>query len=371
MSGVTNDTGTLSPFYLVGGPLSGIRLKMNGAIAEVRNTADSAYADLYTGNLRANNPTVGANDGGAVIANGLVRHGTGVQSYGVGTAAVVGNARGTGATDLQTDRTAAGQVASGTNAFLGGNSSTASGSESFAYGQTCAASGPQSVALGLGCTASGDQSFAQGENNTASGANSVAMGELCVASGPGSIAIGRICTSSGASSVAFGFSCAATGDYGLTFGTSAISDARGMIAFTGGPLTVAGDSETCLVTWGRQTLDAVATTAGLDGLGVVELVLPSDATYAFVLLVSAMVSGGGSGKVFTITGGIRRPGAGAAVFVGGAAPVAVVVAGDAALAAATVVVSAPGGGTFRVTVTGVGATTVRWTVAGWIARVTG
>lgn len=58
--------------------------------------------------------------------------GTGeIQSAGVGNGAVVGNARGTGAIDLQTLRSAAGQVASGAySAILGGQGNTASGQQS-------------------------------------------------------------------------------------------------------------------------------------------------------------------------------------------------------------------------------------------------
>lgn len=372
MSGFNNDTGVMDASYLIGGPVSGVRLKAAaGPVAEVRNTPDTAYADAYAGNIRANNPTVGGADGGALIANGLIRHGTGVQSYGIGNGAIIGSARGVGAIDLQADRTAAAMVASGARSLCGGQSSRATADDALSYGFLAIASGVAAVALGSNLLASGPQAFCAGDNNTASGDQSVALGEFCTASGHQSAAIGRINVASGLASVAFGFGCQATGDYSTTFGNGARADARGMLAFSGGNVTAAGDNQTCLVTWGRRTLDAVATIAGLDGLGAVELDLPADASYAFELLVSAEVAGGTAAKVWTITGGIRRPGAGAAVFVGGAAPVAVVVAGDAALALATVVVSAPGGGTLRVTVTGVAATTVQWTIAGWIARSTG
>ncbi|HEY9664647.1 MAG TPA: hypothetical protein V6C65_39905, partial [Allocoleopsis sp.] len=49
------------------------------------------------------------------------------QSVGIGNGAQAGNARGTGAVDLQTTRTAATQVASGLNSFTACASNTASG----------------------------------------------------------------------------------------------------------------------------------------------------------------------------------------------------------------------------------------------------
>jgi hypothetical protein len=103
--------------------------------------------------------------------------------------AVGGNARGTGAVDLQMYRTSAAQVASGTASFAAGNRNTASGTYSVAIGTLCTASGNEgSFAGGYSSTASGGQSnFAHGNSCTANGIyeGSVAHGYECTASGRG------------------------------------------------------------------------------------------------------------------------------------------------------------------------------------------
>jgi len=65
-----------------------------------------------------------------------------------------GNPRGLGAVDLQTQRTAATQVASGTGSFVAGVNSTASGNNSIVLGSTSTASGDGGVAIGTNSSAS-------------------------------------------------------------------------------------------------------------------------------------------------------------------------------------------------------------------------
>jgi len=81
--------------------------------------------------------------------------------------AVGGNARGANAVDLQLNREAATQVASGANSLVAG--------------LRCIASGAESIAMGRGCTASGNSAVALGESNTASSAIAVALGYGAVA----------------------------------------------------------------------------------------------------------------------------------------------------------------------------------------------
>ena len=130
------------------------------------------------------------------IGAAIVPKGTGALTAAVpdGTS-TGGNARGSRAVDLQTDRNNAAQVASGANSgVLYGRRSTASGSYAFAGGNTCTASGNGSVALGGtgaiggGSTASGSSSFAFGNAAAASATNSIAFGPGSAASAQSAVA---------------------------------------------------------------------------------------------------------------------------------------------------------------------------------------
>ena len=368
----SNEAGTTRTSFQVGGP-TGVRLSLSAGVLQTRNAADTAFADLYAGNLQANNPTVGVNDAGAIVANGVVRHGTGVQSYGVGTGAVIGTARGSGASDLQTTRTAANQVASGVGSFVAGVSNRASGDYATALGQTNVASNTASTAIGALCTSSGIGSTALGNGTTASGDGSTAMGTGSQATATGATAGGNTAIASGVGATAFGTTVSATADYSTALGTNSIADLRGALAVSGGSIAANSDSQTMIATLGGTTTDATPGTLGLDGVlnSASELILTSNTAWAFRLQVALEITGGGTGKVLLFTGGIRRPGAGAAVFIGGVAPVASTTIQDAGLVAATLVLSAPGGGTLRFTATGIAATTINWTATIWLAKVAG
>ena len=125
----------------------------------------------------------------------IVPKGTGALTAAIpeGTSAG-GNARGSRAVDLQTDRNNAAQVASGANSFVGGGRrNTASGSYSIAIGGASTASNSGAIALGgngsTGATASGSGSLAVGAASTASGTDSLAF-QAGTASGQLSVCFG-------------------------------------------------------------------------------------------------------------------------------------------------------------------------------------
>ena len=90
-----------------------------------------------------------------------------------------GNNRGDNATDLQTVRSAATQVASGQGAaIVGGEYNEASGQDAVAGGSNNTASGDFSVALGYTNTASGSRALAAGDDNVASANYSTVVGRL-------------------------------------------------------------------------------------------------------------------------------------------------------------------------------------------------
>jgi hypothetical protein len=103
----------------------------------------------------------------------------------------VGNARGAGAIDLQTLRTNATEVASGTG--------------SIAIGAANKATTGYAIALGGGCIAAGGNSFASGLYSTASGSEGVAMGAYVASTGAYSSSFGRAITNAGGAGFAAGF----------------------------------------------------------------------------------------------------------------------------------------------------------------------
>lgn len=160
--------------------------------------------------------------GSTLTATTLVYATTGFQSTGAGLNAVTGNARGTGATDLQVYRAAATQVASGTYSVgCGGKSNTPSGTRSFVgSGEANVASGDSASVLGgTNQTASGYKAAClAGDSNTASGNYATASGSACTAQGNTSVALGnRAKTGALAGVFIFGDSTAA--DY-----TAAVAD---------------------------------------------------------------------------------------------------------------------------------------------------
>jgi hypothetical protein len=150
-------------------------------------------AQTYTsgGTITANIPIVlYTTSGGAIIA-GPPPDGT----------TLGGNARASGAVDLQINRIAATQVASGTNSFACTNNSTASGTSSFAGG---------------GGTASGAAAFAFGPSS-ATQSYSIALGSNLANTGSYSLLFGGYSSLSGTYSVGGGAYAGDHGRFGFNF----------------------------------------------------------------------------------------------------------------------------------------------------------
>lgn len=174
--------------------------------------------------------------------------GTGAFQLQLADSAILGgNKRGVSAIDLQLDRTAATQVASGANSIAIGRRNTASGSTAIAIGNT------------NNVTAN---ATAIGGNNTVSGANAIALG----------------------------FSHNNSASFGTTIGSSALSNRMGMMAHAAGVFSSAGEVQreeyvlrartltgaTFDLTVNNNTPDATNTIA-----------IESDSTYAFWGMVVA------------------------------------------------------------------------------------
>ena len=152
-----------------------------------------------------------------------------------------GNAKGANATDLQSQRAAAAQVASGARAAIGGGlSNKASGADSAIPGGTLnEASAPKSACLG----GSGNIASAQGAA-TIGGEGNVASGQDAIASGSGS---------------------GAGGNYSVATGQFAYTNAHGQRAHAAGRFASTGDVETLDALMRNQTAGATPTELFLDG----------------------------------------------------------------------------------------------------------
>jgi hypothetical protein len=358
--------------FLLGSPVGLVRLRSVGGVFQTRNNADTGFTDLYAGLVRANDPTVGLFDDGAIIANGKIRDNAGVQSYGSGTGGVIGAARGGDASDLQTTRLLANQVASGQGSqVLGGENSKASGKDSVAFGSGASAIGARGVAIGEGCVSNAGAvgAIAMGLSASAITGATAAVGSATIASARSAVALGASTKADGSETLAAGSETSvlpAGGLGGVALGRRSLSLHNGTMAFAGGRIAANGDSESTYATWGRRTTNAAATNLRLDpNLAGSDFTPLAGTAYGFEILAVAELAGGGAGAVFRVRGMFRRVG-GVPAFVGGA-PAVTTVAIDAALVGIVFAVGFSGT-SFVPTGTGLAATTINWTASGKMTR---
>jgi len=206
-----------------------------------------------------------------------------------------GNSRGTYATDLQKQRSANTQVASGIYSVIGGGlnntasdeyavvaggvGNTASGRRSFVGGgtsNTAAAIFNNSVIGGSGNTASGGEAIAGGWSTIASGSRSVALGFSGTASGGQSFAVTG--TANGSRSVAFGGGTAdndfvfAHGDFAISALYGSLTKANGR--FPNSVISNNGLAQTHSVIARREAALTSGATAvlSLDGTGITNFI---------------------------------------------------------------------------------------------------
>lgn len=169
-----------------------------------------------------------------------------------------GNKRGSRAVDWQTERSAAAQVASGTNAVIGGGRSNTSLQN---YGTV--AGGDGNAANGAGTRSA----IGGGGGNTASGSyGSIPGGLNCTVSANYTHAFGSTCTASADYANAGGFTCTADGVGSRVFGQFAVARGlRGADAFAAGRRSGNGDAQRRTAVLFRTTADATTTALTADG----------------------------------------------------------------------------------------------------------
>jgi len=210
-----------------------------------------------------------------------------------------GNPRGLGAVDLQTQRNAATQVASGAGSFVMGFGSTASGTRSFAMGEFSTASGDYSAAMGTS-NASNSSATAFG-SSTASNTYSTAMGQG-TASGSYASAMGLSnATSTGAT--AMGLSTA-SGSYSFACGRS-IAAQVGKFANSGGVFSTTGDSQTGMIVVRATTstnTTVVLTSDGNPATTTNQLIVSTNQAMAFTGELIGKQSGSANTVAYEIKG---------------------------------------------------------------------
>jgi hypothetical protein len=291
-----------------------------------------------------------------------------------------GNARGTGAVDLQTSRNAANQVASGRYSFGAGSYNTVSGDYSVALGAnntvsdiSCfvsgfgnTASGYCSVALGNENTASNTYCFTVGSQNKASASYSIAMGAYNVASGNNSVAIGAKNVSPASYSVSLGYYNNASGNYSTALGNkSSTNGISSKTVFGSGFSTTVGTYQTGTLGLGAVTTDATATILKSDTNAVSSsniCVLQNNNAVSFDIEVVAFNAATGTAGQWNTTGLIKR-GANASSTALVGLPTINLTFGDSEgwIKASVVSISADTtNGGLTVSVTGAASTTIQW-----------
>ena len=194
-----------------------------------------------------------------------------------------GNARGTNSVDLQTLRSAAASVASGTGAsIIGGNNNSATGNYSFAIGTNNAGTGVNS--------------FCGGTNSTASGQWSLCFGTYATASGSTAIALGTDASASGSSSVCIGPNTSNT-TYSIAIGAYSRADRYSQLAYAGGRFAANGDAQSVSFVLRNKTTDATATVLFLDGSST-RLTIPSGKIMFCDILISGIKSDGSASACY-------------------------------------------------------------------------
>ena len=252
-----------------------------------------------------------------------------------------GNKRGTNAVDLQTARSAATQVASGTGAVIvGGFGNTSSGNYSVGGGADNTASGNYSVACGNLNTVSGNNSGAlAGDNNTVSGVYATSL------------------SGSGATVDA---------DYAVCLG-GANADARGTIGkifYSHSSWADSREAQMALHLLSIKTADATATKMTTNGtsLGAANeiVALPaSNAVYTVHAIITAK-SDSGDAAAFEVKGLAKRTSTGASTAIVGSPTVTTIAADGGAAAWSVNLVADTTYDGITIEVTGAAATNIVW-----------
>lgn len=295
----------------VGGSTSSVDnavLRADGTVGATLQASSIVVPDNFTSspNATVNHASIQATGDTTNVSVSVVPKGTGSFSLQVpdGTAAG-GNARGANSVDLSTTRSAATQVASGSQSFVAPCGGTASGIGSISLGGTAA--GTNSISHGSAgtTTASGASSVTFcSDYTTASGARSFACcGDFLTVSGAFAFGHGAIPGIGGATVAgdrSFGVAGGGTttgGDNAFAHGPSAVSRLRGMRAFASGRFAANGDVQGAEIVLRNTTTTDSAVTLFVNGSSE-RLTIPSGKICQFLLIITGVRNGGADVAVY-------------------------------------------------------------------------
>lgn len=227
LTGATSGTVTITPtaittpYAVILPPAQATGALTNDGSGNLSWTPSSSSIVGWTPSLNTSAPNNTVNTSVFLASGGTANQDAVIQPKGTGafilqlpdSTATGGNKRGDNAIDLQTGRSLATEVASGTNSFAGGYGNRSSGGAAIAIGNTNISTGTSSAAIGELNTATGQGSIAMGTQNTAGGTNAaISLGKENVASGENS-------------TIAGGYQNTASGDYSAILGGRVNSNA--------------------------------------------------------------------------------------------------------------------------------------------------
>lgn len=318
--------------------VSGATFKLETSIGggAINFTTNITAGTLLTGHSVSTNVTLSENTTATNSDLVLTPKGTGAFILGPkpdGGATTGGNARGTNSVDLQTVRTANTQVASGTNAVIGGGvNNTASGSRSvIAGGQGNSVSSARGAILG-------------GESNSVSGTQTSSIG-------------GGVVNSINASQsfIGNGASNSITSDEsGILSGRSALANRYAMQSHAGGQFAANGDAQRARFVMRCKTTTNTGVEMALDG-ATTYLGIPSGKIIACTINIAGSKSDGSAVAHYLRQYCVKNVGGTSSEVY---APVTI---GTDNAAGTTIALSANNADdTLRILVTGIAAETWRW-----------
>jgi hypothetical protein len=179
-----------------------------------------------------------------------------------------GNARGTNSIDLQTNRTAANQVANGVASVAIGERNIASNQSSIALGTQNTSNGQFTLTAGIANTATGAQSFSFGRSNTSTGTGSATWG--------GESSAGNT----------------ASGNYSSVLGgLRGLSDRYSMHSHSAGAFSAQGDAQRARFVLRNKTTTNAAVELFLDG-SATRLTIPSGKVLGLTINITGIKSDG-------------------------------------------------------------------------------
>ena len=343
-AGISGSTGSTDNLVLRSDGTGGSTLQSSGWL----------IPDIYTSspNATVNHLSLQATGSSTNVSVSIVPKGSGSFSLQVPDGTTTGgNVRGANAIDLQTDRTAATQVADGLGAVALGRRNTASGDLSGA------------VAIGTGNNARGRNSgsVAIGNGNTAGDGTQaacyVAIGSTVSTTGYFSVGIGESLTVSGIGATCFGFNNTASGNYSdIAGGRDANATRHGQSSKSSGQFSALGDCQRVAFQLRNKTTDGTtAVTLFLDGSSA-RLTIPSGKILSGIVEILGSRSTGAEVATYTRHVAIKNVG-GTTTLVGTVDTIGV----DTAAGTTIAITADDTNDALQIAVTGVASQTWRWT----------